>query len=537
MALAERVLVIGLDGVELGSVEGLLAAGELPHLATLRERSATFLLDNPPERRTGLEWEHLTAALPGGRALRDSQVAFDPATYDTRVTATEAEPFLERLDARAVVLDLPYCDLRKAPSVEGIVAWGSHDPGGPRRSRPAGLVDALGPYPSPGAIYDIPWPSPDRCRAMGEALVAGLDARADAAVRLMSELTPEWEVFVAVSGELHSGNEALWHGIDADHPLHDHPSAGPARTALHDTHLALDRFVGRLVEAAGDDTFVLAFSPGGMGANTADVPTMVLLPELLHRWSGGSPRLHVPSAWSTHPDRVPVIDPGDTWESAVLGLLGASGPRRLHHLARRLPGPVREQLRRARRRLPRSRAGSRAGSMAWMPSARYADRWPLMDAFALPSFYQGRIRVNLEGRERDGRVSPARLDDVLDEIEGLLDACRDPRSGRPLVARADRPGVADPLDVAPDHADLVVYWEGSAVGLEHPDHGLVGPVPYRRTGGHTGPFGFCFLAGPGITPGEGERRPASDVIPTVMTLAGGPVEGGSPLTTPSRRGR
>ncbi len=525
-----RLLVIGLDGVERSYLDVLAAEGELPNLTRLRDRSLTCLLDNPPERRTGLEWEHLTAALPADRALRGSQVAFDPATYGVRVTTSPAEPFVERLGPRTVVLDLPYCDLERAPSVEGIVAWGSHDPGAPRRSRPPGLADALGPYPSPGAIYEIPWQSPERCRAMGEALVAGLDARADAAVRLMTELTPDWEVFVVVTGELHSGSEALWHGIDPDHPLHDHPSAPAAGAALRDAHRALDRFVGRLIDAAGDDTTVVIFSPGGMGINAADIPTMVLLPELLHRWRFDAPRLRVRPEWSAHPDQVPVLGEDETWEGALLALLPDPGQGRLRRLAGRLPGPVRDRLRGAHRRLGTGSATSAdAGSMTWMPAARHGDEWPLMDAFALPSFYQGRIRVNLQGRERDGRVPVDRLGGVLDEVDDLLAACRDPRTGAPLVARTERPPVADPTVVPPDHADLVIYWQGSALALEHPDLGLVGPVPYRRTGGHTRPLGFCHLAGPGIEPGVGERRPVGDVIATITALAGGAVEGGEPL--------
>ena len=55
--------MIGLDGVELSYADRLVADGELPNLVRLRDRSASFLLDNPPERRTGLEWEQLTAAL------------------------------------------------------------------------------------------------------------------------------------------------------------------------------------------------------------------------------------------------------------------------------------------------------------------------------------------------------------------------------------------------------------------------------------------------------------------------------------------
>lgn len=122
-------------------------------------------------------------------------------------------------------------------------------------------------------------------------------------------------------------------------------------------------------------------------------------------------------------------------------------------------------------------------------------------------------------------MPPTRLAAVLDEVEAVLRACRDPRTGQPLVARMDRPVVADPLVVPADHADLVVYWNGSAVALEHPALGLVGPVPYRRTGGHTRPLGFCHLSGPGSAPGQGEHCSVSDLAPTIAALAGSPIEG------------
>ena len=61
-----------------------------------------------------------------------------------------------------------------------------------------------------------------------------------------------------------------------------------------------------------------------------------------------------------------------------------------------------------------------------------------MPAFALPSFYDGRIRLNLRGRERDGVVDPADYERVCDDIEQLLRECRDPRTGEPVLAAVER---------------------------------------------------------------------------------------------------
>jgi predicted AlkP superfamily phosphohydrolase/phosphomutase len=52
-----------------------------------------------------------------------------------------------------------------------------------------------------------------------------------------------------------------------------------------------------------------------------------------------------------------------------------------------------------------------------------------MRAFAVPSYYDGQIRLNLRGRERDGLVEPSRYEATCREIEALLRECRNPLTG------------------------------------------------------------------------------------------------------------
>ncbi len=63
-------------------------------------------------------------------------------------------------------------------------------------------------------------------------------------------------------------------------------------------------------------------------------------------------------------------------------------------------------------------------------------------------------------------------------------------------------------------------WRGAALGFDHPTHGRIGPLPYRRTGGHTGPYGVAYLAGDGIAPHDGGVRSSFDVAPTIVELLG-----------------
>jgi predicted AlkP superfamily phosphohydrolase/phosphomutase len=145
-----------------------------------------------------------------------------------------------------------------------------------------------------------------------------------------------------------------------------------------------------------------------------------------------------------------------------------------------------------------------------------------MAAFAWPAFYDGRIRFNLEGRESVGRVALRDYHAACDRVTALLEACRDLRTGAPAVDRIERAAPADPLDLAPTGCDLIVRWRGAPVGFDHPEHGRIGPLPYRRTGGHTGGPGVAYIAADGVAPGRHGLVSAFDLVPTVIDMLGAP---------------
>lgn len=528
-----RVMVIGLDGLEATLAERLMAAGEMPALAELRGRSARFRLDHGPAQRTGLAWEHVASGLSPEAGRRWAAVEFDPTTYTAWQEGARFTPWWAGLDRRVVVFDTPYVDLDRASNTRGLVGWGAHDPGITRAASPPELLPEFDSrfhgYPAPQWTYGLPFPSAARTQAMGEALSLALDLRSRAARWLATERLRDWDLFIAVAGEAHGAMEGLWHGIDPDHPHHGHPSAPAAGRALIEVHRALDRMVGELVSVAGDAAIV-AFTMGGMGPNASDVPSMVLLPELLYRHAFGQPLMTLPAEWTAAPDSLPVLDGEDGWARASWAWVpepmaspkpdSASGE--LLSLARRLPGPVKTVLRGIRSAVkargngvPRVRLG-----LQWQPAWRYRPHWPQMPAFALPSFYDGRIRINLRGRERHGIVDPSQYEETCRGLEAMLRECRNPRTGEPVVDFFERASTRDPLGLTRSEADLLVIWRGVATALEHPRLGLVGPVPLRRTGGHTGPHGLAYLAEPGLEPGDRGVRSSFDVVPTVAKLLG-----------------
>jgi predicted AlkP superfamily phosphohydrolase/phosphomutase len=528
-----RILAIGLDGLEIGVAERLMAAGDMPALERLGQRSARFLLDHGPAQFTGLAWEHVASRLSPEAGRRWAAVEFDPSTYTVWQEGARFVPWWEALDRRVVVFDAPYVDLRRAPHTRGVVGWGAHDPGTIPAGRPrellAEFLRRFGAYPAPEWTYGTPWPSPCRTRMMGEALSHALDVRSRAARWLATERFHDWDLFIAVAGEPHGSTEGLWHGVDRDHPLHEHPSGATAARALTDVYRALDRMVGELVRAAPDAS-VVAFTMGGMGPNHSDVQSMVLLPELLYRHAFGRPLLEVPSAWVAVPGSVPILDERDSWGAASATWVPRP-PRTADRplvdsrlLTRRLPTPLRAVLKGMRAAGADWQSYGRPPArldLEWQPAERYRQHWPRMPAFALPSFYDGRIRINLRGRERHGVVELSRYEETCRSLETLLRDIRNPRTGERAVDSIHRAGTRVPLALTGSEADLVVVWGGVAAALEHPQLGLIGPVPLRRTGGHTGPYGMAYIAAPGLEPGDHGVRSSFDVVPTLIRLLGG----------------
>ena len=300
--------------------------------------------------------------------------------------------------------------------------------------------------------------------------------------------------------------------MDVELPLEDLVADARAAAAdgeaIRGVFAEIDALVADLLDAFPDVVHVV-FTMHGMGPNTSDVASMVLLGELMRRWAGDrTPDV----SWPLDENGVPVLGADESWLPPIRNALG-DGPSLTTRVAGRLPV-------RARRALTSVGIGRRSTSnLEWMPLTRHQPHWHSMRAFALPSFYDGRVRVNLRGREAEGLVDVGEYGAVLDEIEGVLLECHDTRTGRPVVAGLDRT-LVDPMEAGPSDADLVVHWNGVVFGMEHPELGRVGPFPPRRTGGHTNPHGACFIHGPGIQATDLGTRSSFDVVPTLFDRLG-----------------
>jgi predicted AlkP superfamily phosphohydrolase/phosphomutase len=162
-----------------------------------------------------------------------------------------------------------------------------------------------------------------------------------------------------------------------------------------------------------------------------------------------------------------------------------------------------------------------------------------MKCFALPSFSQGYIRVNLVGREARGIVAPAEYLRLCDDLHEVIMALRDARTGQSVVKEIirTRRSSLDNDPKLPD-ADLIIIWNEVVTDVvDHPRFGRIGPVPYGRTGGHS-ERGFAIVKGQGYLPRSTlpEAR-LLDLAPTILALLDAPIAGyleGAPLMRAGR---
>ena len=514
-----RVLAIFLDGYERSLAQRLMCAGEMPEMSRLAESSARFVLNYGAAQRTGLAGEHVATGLSPDDAGRWSAIHFDRESYDVWQEGTRLKPFPAELDVRTVVFDTPYFDLRAAPAVNGIVGWGAHDPGVSLTASPADLATEIqrkfGPYPAEQWTYGFAWPSARKSSEIGLYLARAVDVRAAAAHWLLAERLADWDLALVAVSETHSVIEPAWHGIDPTHPLHHLPSAPAARASVHSVYHAVDRLIGRLTSAF-PDALTVVFAMGGMGDNRSDVPSMLILPELMYRRAFQAPLFKQPKEWPWSENGSPVLlSDTDAWGSRIAGGYRARPLRRIVTRAQRVGKSV---LRRAPPQPPRPERIS----LSWMPAAAYQPFWHAMPAFALPSYYDGRIRVNLRGRESRGIVDPGNYQRVLADVERLVRESIDPATKRSAVDFVEYTAPRDPGEMAETQADLVFVWKGTVSSLEHPSLGRIGPLPYRRTGGHTGASGMAYIKSHRLPAGEWGTRSAFDVVPTIIDLLGQP---------------
>jgi predicted AlkP superfamily phosphohydrolase/phosphomutase len=535
----QKVIAIGLDAADPVLLEQWMAQGHLPNLHRLRQQSAYGRLTSVNHYKAETPWTtFLTGALPehsgywGGIKVIDGTYAVENVgAYDFE----EYPPFYALgEDYRVAVFDMPKGTLAETVNGVQVLGWGAHSPGTPSHSLPAqvlpDLIQRYGQHPALHRDHGDWWDEAYLTRLF-RALKTGIDRRSAICRDWLQQ--ESWNLFLTVFGETHSAGHDFWCLSQPDHPLYPH--LRQRNRELPDDPMleifqAVDRAVGELVAIAPADADIIIFSVHGSDNNTTDVPSMFFLGELLYRFSFPGKVMIAPGRAGA-PVPPPLLSPkrktwtGEIWQlkhdpNLLRRFLRRSLPSSKHHYIDRWLGTAQtpdlaspQQLR------------AQGDPFFWQPVSWYKPFWAKMPAYALPSFSEGYIRINLKGREPQGIVDPADYEALCHELTQQLLALTNPRTGEPVVKQVMR-SRQSPLETDPKlpGADLIVEWaDVPADVIDSPQLGRIGPVPYRRTGSHRA-RGFLMAKGNGIAPGsELATGDVIDLAPTLLQRMGAPI--------------
>ncbi|MEL6603464.1 MAG: alkaline phosphatase family protein [Cyanobacteria bacterium J06614_10] len=532
--MKRSVIAIGLDAADPDLLDEWIEKGYLNNLKKLRQNGTYGRLEGDNRYKAETPWTNFLTACSAERTGYWGEVKLTEGTYD--VYDIQAYDFKEYPpfyalgpEHRVAVFDMPKGTL--SPDVNGVqvLAWGAHSPSTPSHSEPKEVFQKLerdyGKHPALHRDHGDWWDQSYLAR-LESALKKGIEHRTQICKDFLKE--EEWDLFLTIFGEPHSAGHDFWFLSQKDHPLHEYVQDRlPENDPLLETFQAVDKSLGEIMEAAPEDAYIVVFSVHGSGNNTTDVPSMFMLAEFLYRWNFPGEAL-IAKGDITKAPPAPLLNPKrKTWTGEVWQL--REDPNILRKTLRRnLPSKSHKYIDRFLGRASNPDMYSsqelqeKKDPFFWQPVCWYKPFWPKMKAFALPSFSEGYIRINVKGREPEGIVDPADYNAVCDELTEDLMKIVNPRNGKKVVKRVIRSRTSG-FDRDPKHpsADLVVEWaETPADVIDHPTCGRIGPVPYRRTGSHRSK-GFINVQGPGIEAGVTlPEQQSIDVGPTILDLMG-----------------
>ena len=500
--MKRRVLFLGFDAGNKYLIQKWAEEGVLPTMQSLLRRGLKGNTMSLPGVFTGSTWPSFQTGVNPGRSGFYSWMQLRPGSYDFYRCLTgdqlKREPFwshLSRAGRSVTVLDVPLSALTKNLNGVQLVEWGSHDAQYSFVTWPPSLAPEVearfGRHPLRGV-----------CNAerdtqgyvqFRDQLLDGIAAKTKITKHFLK--LGDWEFFAQVFTESHCVGHQCWHIHDPNHPRHDAEQARAVGDPIKDVYIAIDAAMGEVLKEVDDDTIVVLLVSHGMGYKYGP---QFLLDRILLRLGVAAPATDGPPA--PEPRFRDRFDSPLTW-------IWQHTPKALRTLLQ----PIREPLR------------------SWMVPEERARRPTINPAqgkcFLVENNYaHGGIRVNLIGREPQGKVAPgAELEAFCAQLEcDLLDIV-DLDTGKRVVSRVLR---TDELYSGKyrDHLpDVLVEWASHApiskIRLGSAKIGEIeGEYRFCRTGDHF-PGGMFVALGPGIRKGTLERTVSiMDFAPTFARM-------------------
>jgi len=385
---------------------------------------------------------------------------------------------LSHMGKRVAVIDAPKTRLCKEINGIQIVNWATHDPDAFNcfDAIPGSLVQKIKrDYPKdPIGSNDWGGRGPSDYTRYKKSLIQNIRRRKKLSIDLLTN--DNWDLFFTVFDDLHQLGHLAWHFHDKNHPRWNPDLAGKMGDPIEHVAIELDQAIGELLSNVGEDTTVIVFNSLGMGPNYNE---KTLLARFLSSMDGKQK-----------------ISKDENLYNA-LGYLWRQTPLSVQKLLLKFQIFTREIL----------FSGKRA-------DGRF---------FCLPlNEGNGGIRLNLQGREPDGKIAPTDYESVCTKLVEELKTIHDPETGRPLVknmiiTRAVFTG--EKFDLLPD---IIIEWDADKLFRKVAwSKGELEFKPHEwRTGSHRS-SGFLIAKGKNFEVGESDSGSSlMDMAPTLYTLLG-----------------
>jgi predicted AlkP superfamily phosphohydrolase/phosphomutase len=500
--MKRRVVFLGFDAANKYLIQKWAEEGVLPTMQSLLKRGLKGNTMSLPGLFTGVTWTSFQTGVNPARSGVHSWMQLKPGSYDFYRCLTgdqlKREPFwsyLSRAGRRVTVLDVPLSALTKNLNGVQLVEWGAHDAQYGFLTWPPSLareVEArFGHHPLRGTC------NADRDTKgyvkFRRQLLAGIATKTKITKHFLKG--DEWEFFAQVFTESHCVGHQCWHFHDPNHPRHDPQQARAVGDPIKDIYIAIDAAIGEVLKDVDDNTTVIVLVGHGMGYKYGP---QFLLDRILLRLGVAAPAAYTAPA------------PDSRFRARFDGPLTRvwqSIPQSLRALLQPIRKPLRGWM------MPEERSGpptiDPAQGKCFLVENNYA---------------HGGIRVNLVGREPQGKVAPgAELETFCAQLERDLLDIVDIDTGKRVVSRVLRTDELYSGNYRDHLPDLLVEWASyapiSKIRLRSAKIGEIeGEYRYCRSGDHF-PGGMFIAHGPGIRAGTLERTVSiMDFAPTFARM-------------------
>jgi predicted AlkP superfamily phosphohydrolase/phosphomutase len=482
--MANKVLIIGLDGADWRILQPYLDDGLMPNLGRLLETGVSGPLRSTVPTNSSVAWcTFMTGRNPGKHGVYDfmQRAPGDPTRMvGVNSRSLRSELFFDVLGRHSRQVGAINVPITYPPfPVNGFMLGGMFVQEGKPYTFPEGLAAELDEQVGGFPVNCIRWRF--MSGRMGELLDEAIVVTRQRA-RVLEYLIDrkDWDVLIQVFVSPDRLQHPLMHILDPEHPRYDRDLAQHFGPKMRTVFQTIDDMLGRSQEQIGKDgTLIIISDHGFRSVHKSIHPREILAREGLLKTS----RNHT-----------------------TVTQLGRNLVRSL------LPQVLKQTLIKA---LPVSArpvgSSQEMANLIWSQSQAY-----------VTTLSSQAVYVNLAGREPQGIVAgSAAYEHLLNDIQEVFLAERDPATGRHIiesVLRAKEFYNGPWADLAPDLLCIPAPGYTFAKGAQ----GHLRPFDYL-TGDHD-LDGMFVASGPGLRRGEKIHKAAlMDIAPTVLYLAGVPI--------------